>query len=157
MPTQVEVGAHLGISVTSVKEYLSRWGLKASESTLDDLRRRYIEHLRGVAAQHESSSGESLNDVRIERERTEGELKKIELARELGLLAPIDELISGMAKLGGGIRDDVMTSASRIIEGIESRYDIELDGDLVNEPLRNALIGIASRVEQHSEDMGGSS
>lgn len=86
LPTQPEIAAHLDISDRRLRELLTEWGIDHKQTTLAELRVRYIRKLREEAAGRSSQDPDGLDLVQeraaLAREMRMGHEIKNEVARK---------------------------------------------------------------------------
>lgn len=156
-PTQVEIAEHLDLSERRVRDVLRELGIDHRDSSLDEVRVKYIRVMREKAAGRGSDNNGQLVESRIEesREKTLAlRLDRLERQGEIIVAAQAAESIVGFA---AGLEPVFDSVAADIIEHIESKHQITLDDDLVSKPIRVAIGNLASRARKLGEDMAASS
>lgn len=154
-PTQTEIAEHLDMTDRSVRDIAKKLGIVTQECTLSEFRIAYIRHMRGVASGHQSSDGKSLTDVRLKEAEGNSILTWMTVGERSKTLVLFEDVEAALSELSGGLSDQVMSAGDRIVEAVESRYNIEIDENLINEPLRAALGSIRTSASELVESISG--
>lgn len=154
MPTQREIAEHLGISQQAVSQQMAPLGIDYRNETLDTIRLRYLDHLRGVAAGHRSADGIDLARERALTERVDRQLKELALAEKLGQLVNLQQLEPELERMVVAFRTELLARDDKLKEEIAALYGVDVDLAILNEHTRNALSQLA-RYEPGGVGAGG--
>lgn len=150
MPTQTAIAEHLGISQPAVSGQMSRLEIDWRAATLDEIRLAYIKHLRAVAAGHSSETGVDLAAERAMTERVTRQIKLLELAEKRGELVNVAQLEAGYQRMVDAFREAMLSLPDRVARDIKALHGIDVDVELINEHVWNAL----SELARHEPDGG---
>jgi hypothetical protein len=131
--TQAEIAAHLDIDQSAVSRMLSKLGLDVQTSGLDIIRKKYISHLREIAAGHVSPDGDSLVAERVLTERVDRELKQLTLMEKKGLLVNAEQLEHEFTQMVASFRTDLLSRDDQLKTSIDTLYGIDLDVTILND------------------------
>lgn len=143
MPTQREIADHLGISQQAVSAQMAPLGIDWRNSSIDEVRIRYLDHLRGVAAGHRSADGIDLARERALTERVDRQLKELNLAEKLGQLVNLQQLEPELERMFVAFRTELLARDDKLKEEIAALYGVDVDLAILNEHTRNALSQLA--------------
>lgn len=143
MPTQREIAEHLGVSQQAVSQQMAPLGIDWRNETLDTIRLRYLDHLRGVAAGHRSADGIDLARERALTERVDRQLKELALAEKLGQLVNLQQLEPELERMVVAFRTELLSRDDKLKEEIAALYGVDVDLAILNEHTRNALSQLA--------------
>ena len=144
-----EFGALVGIEKQAVHKLRGK-GVLSDEATLARWLLEYCDNLRRQAAGRGGDAQGELTRARIEESRENTRLKQLERLTKEGSLVEADQVAPVMEGWADQVRQDVTGCGGEIIEGIESRYSIELDSELVHGPLRDTL----GRARERAQELG---
>lgn len=134
--TQKEVAAHLGLSARRARDVLSALGVDHRSHSLDQIRIAYIEDLREKAA---GRNDEDLGEARRLDTMASAHLKTIDIFEKHKKVVWAEHVGPLVDALIDAIQSNVMTAATKIVSGLESQYDIQIDDELITSSLRAAL------------------
>lgn len=149
MPTQAQIAEHLGLDQSAVSRHLGKLQIDWRSASIDEIRLTYIEHLRGVASGNRSESGIDLVAERAQTERITRELKLLELAEKRNQLVNAAQLEAAYGQLVDAFRAELLALPDKIVDDIRTLHGIDVDVELVNEYVINAL------AELSGHDAGG--
>ena len=141
--SQAEFGEIVGISQPAVSGHVAKGALSANGTLLEWLR-EYCDQLRHEAAGHKSSDGSDLTRERVLTERVDRELKLLTLQEKIGRLVPVDEVGPQMIAMVVAARTELQTMADKICSDIRTLHEIEIDPELVNGHVDDALTHLAA-------------
>lgn len=144
MPTQQQIADHLGMNQSEVSRHMATLGIDWKVVGLDEIRLRYIAHLRGVAAGHRSVDGIDLARERAMTEQVDRELKLLTLAEKKGQLVNVAELEPALARQYMAFKSELEACADKLKEEIDELYVIDVDLDLISTHLREALVHLSA-------------
>ena len=142
---QTQFARMAGISQPAVHQLLSKGVLEQGQTYAEWLG-AYLENLRTQAAGREQD--ERLVTERIRQSRADANLKDLEYFERLGKVVWVDDVAEQLDRLVNAVQLGISSATGLIIEGIESRYSITLDDELVHAPLRAALASVAGELEK---------
>lgn len=96
-PSQAEIAAHLGVSDRLVRELLTKWDLDHKQSTMSEIRLRYIDGLREVAAGRATNGEVELATERAllaREQRIKIEMQNAVTRKELAPAALLTDILS---------------------------------------------------------------
>lgn len=133
MPTQQQIADHLDLERSTVARLLDKLGMKASDTTLDEVRVGYIRQLRSNAAGHKSDDGLDLVRERVLTERVDRELKQLQVAEKRGMLINVEQLEPELMHMVGAFRAELLARDDKLASELSTLYGIEIDVNLINE------------------------
>jgi len=139
----------LGMSQQAVSK-LKANGIIRDGGTFSEWLTAYVERLRSEAAGREQD--ERLSAARIRQTEMDANLKELEYLRECEKIIYREDLQPALDALVSAIQFNVLAAQDRIIEGIESKYSVQLDDESVSGPLRNALSAVAESAREFVGD-----
>lgn len=149
MPTQAQVAEHLGLDQSAVSRHLGKLQLDWRDASMDEIRLAYIDHLRGIASGNRSENGIDLVHERAMTERITRELKLLELAEKRNQLVNTTQLETAYGQMVDAFRAELLALPDKIIDDIRTLYGIDIEVELINEYVINAL------AELSGHDPGG--
>lgn len=142
---QTEFAMFVGITQPAVAQLVKK-GVLTKGQTYGEWFEIYITKIRDEAGGR--NQDERLINARIRESEMNGNLKELDFLANLNKVIWVEDLEPLMSEFISAIGFQIRSAEDRIIEGIESRYDIELDDDIIREPIRAALTSIASSAQQ---------
>jgi hypothetical protein len=143
MPTQQEIADHLGISQQAVSAQMEPLGIDWRNETMERIRLRYLEHLRGVAGGYRSADGMDLARERALTEQVDRELKQLTLAEKKGQLVNVAQLEPELVRMVVAFRTELLARDDKLKAEIDAVYGIDVDIAFLQEHTRNALAQLA--------------
>lgn len=154
--SQTELAERMDISDRRLRDLLKDFGLDHRRDAATDIIIAYIRKLREEAA---GRSDKELAAVRARETMASAQLKELDLAEKIGRVVYVDDIAPAMAQLVAGFQSQIMNAGNKILQSLESIGDIEINDEIVNDPLRSALGHIASSAAQFgqadSDEPGG--
>lgn len=141
--TQADVAEHLDLDQSAVSRLLQKLGVSLQTSALDDIRKKYIAHLREVAAGHVTPDGESLVAERVITERVDRELKTLTLLEKRGQLVNVAQLEQELSQMVGAFRVDLLARDDQLKTTLDTLYGIDLDLTILNDHTHATLQQLA--------------
>ncbi|WP_338847914.1 MarR family transcriptional regulator [Massilia sp. W12] len=132
MPTQVEVAEHLFMAQKTASEFLNAAGIDWREMPLNEIRRIYIERLRGQASGH-STAGADLVMERVQTERLTRELRMLELAEKRAQLINVSELEPELIQMFSGFKAELLALPAKLKAALDALHGIDIDIQYLNE------------------------
>lgn len=142
---QTEFAMFVGITQPAVAQMVKKGTLEKGQ-TYGEWFDAYITKIRDEAGGR--NQDDRLINARIRESEMNGNLKELDYLANLKKVIWVEDLEPLMSEFISAIGFQVRSAEDRIIEGIESRYDIELDDDIIREPVRAALTSIAGSSRQ---------
>lgn len=139
MPTQREIADHLFLAQQNVSEMLRKLSIDWRLATMDEIRRAYIDQLRAQAAGHRSESGDDLVRERVLSERVNREIQLLTLEEKRGTLVNVEQLRPMYSQMITAFRVELLSLPDKLKGELDALYGIEVDPELINGPIRNAL------------------
>jgi hypothetical protein len=143
MPTQQEIATHLGMSQQAVSAQMEPLGIDWRNETMERIRLRYLEHLRGVAGGYRSADGMDLARERALTEQVDRELKQLTLAEKKGQLVNVAQLEPELVRMVVAFRTELLARDDKLKAEIDAVYGIDVDIAFLQEHTRNALAQLA--------------
>lgn len=143
MPTQQQIADHLDINQSEVSRHMERLEINWKTASLDEIRVRYLRHLRGQVSGHMSNDGLDLVKERVLTERVDRELKQLMVAEKKGLLVNVDQLEPELMNMVGAFRSELLARDDKLKSELDALYGIDLDLSLLNEHTNSALSQLA--------------
>lgn len=141
--TQADVAEHLDLDQSAVSRLLQKLGLSLQTSALDEIRKKYIAHLRDMAAGHVTPTGDSLVAERVMTERVDRELKLLTLMEKRGQLVNLTQLEQELSQMIGAFRVDLLARDDQLKTTLDTLYGIDLDLTILNDHTRATLQQLA--------------
>jgi hypothetical protein len=141
--TQTEIASHLDLSQAEVSKFLHSAGIDWKESSLDDIRVRYIRRLRGNAAGHKTDDGADLVHERVLTERVDRELKLYTLAEKKKSLVNVEQLEAELQQMVGAFKVELLGRDDKLKAELDTAHGIDVDVGLLNEHTYAALSHLA--------------
>jgi hypothetical protein len=116
-------------------------GVDHRKNTIDEIRLAYIEDLREKAAGRNDAD---LGEARRQDTLASAHLKLIDIYEKHGQVIWAPQLIPLLDGLMEAVQSNIMTAATKIISGLESKHDIKIDDELILSSLRSALRNVES-------------
>lgn len=134
---QSEFASIVGVSRQAIQKKSSEIGLVDGQPFRVWIK-LYCEHLRESASGRGADNSASLTQQRIQ----ESEQKTLSLAiansQSLGSLCPTDDVVMAFNELGQTIPVSINNAGEKILETLASKLELDIDDELVYEPLRSA-------------------
>lgn len=125
MINQLAVSEHLFLSQGAVSQLVSRAIIDLNTCSLDEVRRRYLEHLRSVA------SGRGSSELQAERlALTKARRLQVDLANEQELGNLVDAEATRRAIVGAAVH--IRSALERIPDKLSARVAAECDAAAIN-------------------------
>jgi|SRR5450830_1642801 len=143
MATQQQIADHLFISQQQVSRLMLKLGIDWDKSSMDEIRKEYIDNLRAQASGHKSDDGLDLIKERVLTERVERELKEMMVAEKKGLLINVSQLEPELMQMVGAFRSELLSRDDKLKSEIDALYGINIDLNLLNDHTNAALSQLA--------------
>lgn len=137
--TQQEVAEHLDLDQSAVSRLLQKLDLNLQTSALAEIRKKYISHLRSMAAGHVTPDGESLVAERVMTERVDRELKMLTLLEKRGQLVNVQQLEHELSQMIVAFRVDLLSRDDKLKSELDTLYGIDIDIGILNDHTRASL------------------
>lgn len=121
--TQADVGKHLDMSQQSAGEMLARLNIDLTAG-LDEIRTRYIRHLRGIAAGH---GGDAMRQERLLLTTVRRRKAELDLRTRCGELVEADRVRLGVAACAAQAR----SALERLPDMVAPRLAVESDESVI--------------------------
>ncbi|MES9830511.1 MAG: hypothetical protein ABW201_19835 [Candidatus Thiodiazotropha sp.] len=138
--TQSGFGVLVGISQQAVSKLATKKVVPKTGSYREWLL-AYAAALRATAGGREEEA--RLTAARIREASASAALKELNFHRQAENLIEVAALEPLLISWAARARSAVQAAEAKIIEGLESKHGLELDGELISGPLRSALKTIA--------------
>lgn len=119
-PAQAEIAAHLGVSDRLVRELLTKWGVEHKQLSLSEIRLRYINGLREVAAGRATNGDVELATERALLARAQREKVEMDNAERRRLLVKAEDIEPALQAAFTLAREawcDAVPRVSRLVVG----------------------------------------
>lgn len=164
MPTQAVIADHLDLSQPAVSEVMSKLAIDWQAESLDQIRVRYIRHLRDLAAGRGGEAQLVLAQQRARESSLKGDMLELQIARESGLLVVASDFEQAMVAGIAAARSELLTLADKVVAEIKAIHGIDVDSDLIDTHVYAALNRLAEQdpldathdSAQSNADLGGS-
>lgn len=113
----------------------------------------YVNSLREEAAGRNYSSESEANSLKLRKLQGEVTALEISNARELGTLVLAQDGAAIVESLGKKFTSEIQTAQMQIINGIQSKYDIELDENVITSPMQSAARSCESHAGKLVDDI----
>lgn len=156
MPTQQEIAEHLDIDQAAVSRHMERLDIDWRNSSMTEIRLRYLQNLRAQAAGHRSADGLDLTHERAMTERIDRQLKELTLAEKRQQLVNVAQLEADLQAMVVAFRSELLARDDKLKDDLDALYGIEVDRTIIEEYTRAALEHLA-RYDIGGEGADGSS
>ena len=137
----------VGVSKQAIQKHAKKIGLRAGLSYREWLK-VYCAHIREEAAGRGGDKHGELTLQRIEESRQKTLSMQLDNMKELKQLCMTEDVAVAFRKFGSKISSSFDNVGAKIIESIDSKYDITVDEQLVYEPLNAARDSIANTAKE---------
>lgn len=154
--TQAAFGRLFGVSQQAVAKAVEKGVLRMGD-TLGQWIIQYAAHLREIAAGRGGEDQYDLTKQKARQAEADANLKELEYWTRLERFVSVDELEPLLASWAATARSEVENAVERIVNGVESRYGIEIEREIIDAPLNAAFDAIAAYpgVATSGDDKGG--
>ncbi|VUD48477.1 hypothetical protein TDB9533_01241 [Thalassocella blandensis] len=152
--THAALGRLVGVSKQAIQKKADEIGLTPG-ATLREWLLVYCEHQRNVASGRGGDSQSNLTEQRYKESQQKTMQLQLANMQALGHLCLTVDVIDCFRVMGQGIPRNLTNAGDRIIEAINSQYDIKLDDELILKPLRIAADRIAADAKELGERFRG--
>lgn len=152
--TQTGFAELLKVSQQSISKQYKK-GVLHSGGTYHEWLLQYTEHLRNEAAGRGGDSQQLLTLARIEESREKTAAMRLSRLKDSETILDKEDTLQLLTGLATQIRTHMYSAEDEIVDDLISQYKIELDEDVIRNPIRSALGHIAKDVRQSAERIGG--
>ncbi|ODC01189.1 hypothetical protein A3197_01515 [Candidatus Thiodiazotropha endoloripes] len=138
--TQSGFGVLVGISQQAVSKLVTK-GLIPKTGSYREWLLAYTKALRATASGREEEA--RLTSARIREADASAALKELNFHKQAESLVEVAAIEPLLISWAARSRSAVQAAEAKIIEGLESKHGLNIDGDLISGPLRSALKTIA--------------
>lgn len=151
MATQNAIADHLDMSVTRLKEVLSKI-VVADPTDINAVRVAYINHLRNTAAGRGGDDHqERLAKARSRESELKGDKLEMEMAKESGLLVPADEVEKEWTALITAARAELTSMAAKLRADLKEKFNIDVPAEFVEQYVNASLEHLANSSQEDTE------
>lgn len=151
-PTQVEIAKHLSMSERNLRDVLRRLSLDHRTSTLDEIREEYLRDIRETAAGRGGDEQQSLTKARTEESEIKAAKLRVEFHREIGSVIYTKDAASVISLWCRQANIDYTQGFNKLVSEIQSRYNLKVDNEMVDEIVKPTT----ERIKSHAEKLGES-
>ncbi len=155
-PTQVEVANHLDMSERNARDVLKMLGIDWTASSLADIRTAYIRDLRDKAAGRGGDQQSELTKARTDESVVKAALGRLQYHEKLGALVPLEDVERPLMDWAGYTAQQVTVGFDDLKSQIETKYQIEIDTEMVNRVVGSTTTRIQGYAKHISQDIVGS-
>ena len=141
--TQTKFADLVGVTQQAISKQLDKGILQAGQ-TYKTWLKSYCEHLRETAAGRGGSHQENSALANIREKTASAQLKELDFHEKTKALVPVNEIEPMLANWAVLARSEVTNAVSKITTNLESKHNIEIEQDLVDEQLGAAFAAIAN-------------
>jgi len=156
-PTQVEIAMHLDMSERNVRDVLAGIGDKThragdwwKQSTIDEIQLLYIRDLREKAAGRGGESQSELARARTDESLMKAAKLRLEYQREINLVVSAEDAAEVIIEWARQANMDYTQGINKLVSGIQNKYSIKVDSELVEE----IVCPTTDRIKGHAEKLG---
>ncbi len=149
MLTQATIAEHLDLSVRRVRMMLQDLDIDHQQSTLAEIRVRYIQDLREKAA---GRGGNAYMAAKQREAELKGDKLEIEKFERLKLLVPIAELEPILESWAVTSRSEIQNTVEKLIASIQSEHNLDIDKQLIDDALQTAFNALRDYPHRHVGD-----
>jgi hypothetical protein len=147
---QTSFAALVGVSKQAIQKHAGRIGLKRGGTHAEWLK-VYCDHLRAEAGRQGGESQADLTRQRILESEQKTLAMSLDNMEKLRALIAVDSVGEIFGELTSAVHVNFNSAAENILGGLESKYSIKIDDELVYGPLRAATERIAGTARKLSE------
>lgn len=147
MPTQQEIAADLGLTQGAVSNALNALGLLKREweaMSLTEARQLLVRHYSEVAAGRGGSDQYQLTKERARESKLKGDLLELQIKEKAGTLIPAADVEREWQALIVATRSELLVLPDKIANAIKTLYGIDVDPNLIEGHVHEALQHLAS-------------
>lgn len=148
--TQAGFANLVGTTQPAIQTMVAR-GILTRSGTYGEWLTEYCARLRSEASGRAADNSGELTQARIEESRENTLSKRQERLTKAGVLVIADDVAQVVEHMAQSTKSSFLNAGDRIVESITSKYEIELDSELVYDPLRNALGRVADATREFIE------
>jgi len=148
-------GRLVGLSQPAIKSHIDK-GVLVDNGTLLDWLRQLLTHYREQAAGRSGDDQMNLSRARIREAEANAQLKELQFFKEVGALVPLESIEPTLEQWAVVARSEIGYAVDKIITGIHSQHNIEVDQGLIDAALQNAFNAI-SDYPKNLVEVGGES
>jgi hypothetical protein len=148
--TQAGFATIVGTTQPAIQTMVAR-GILTRSGTYGEWLNEYCARLRSEASGRAADNSGELTQARIEESRENTLSKRQERLTKAGVLVIADDVAQVIEHQAQFIKSNFLNAGDRIVESIASKYEIDLDSELVYEPLRNSLGHLADTTREFVE------
>ena len=157
MVNQSAVANHLFLSQAAVSQLVSRLGLDLASLTLDEVRKRYLEHLRAVASGRDGSS--DISAERLALTRAKRVAAEVANRREAGTLCYAADVRRALTTISARMRQALERIPDRVAPRLAAENDASAVYGLLSAEIEATLIDFAAELRRYAssqaENAGG--
>lgn len=131
-------------------------GVISEDQTALQALHSYIERLREEAAGRAADNSQTLTEVRIEESKEKTLSMKQKRLTDARSLVFVEDISVVLTDFGSQIPQRLSEAIYKIVEEIQTRYEIEIDDDLIDKHRDSALSDIAASARESIERVYGS-
>lgn len=151
--TQIELAAHIGLETDrSVRDICTRLGLDSKTISQRDFRLAYIKDQRETAAGRGGDQQVTLAKARTEESTVKTAKMRLEFLRELGVVISAEDAADVITAWCRQANQDYTQGVTKLVSEIQSRYDITVD----NEMVEDIVCPTTDRIKSHAEKLSRS-
>lgn len=152
MPLQRDIAKHLDLSERKVRDILVNLDMDHRTSSMDEIRLAYIRDLREKAGGRGGDDQGALTRARTRQAIADADMKNLQYHRELKTLVAIDEVEPVLKNWAKNARSEVQYAIEKMIAGIQSRHNIEVEQDVIDDAINPAFRAIGRYPQKSSFD-----
>lgn len=152
--TQVGFAGLVGVSRQAIQKRCEKGDLKKGLSYAEWLK-VYCELLREEAAGRGGEAAGELTTARIEESREKTLAMKYDRLEREGALLIAEDVSRILSEVFGTVRSQVSNAESKVLEGLRSQHQLDVDDEFIRAPFRLALESAAKRAAELGQDIIG--
>ena len=152
MATLKSIATHLDMSERNLRDVLTKIKLDHRKASLTDIRIGYIRHMRDQAAGRGGDEQQSLTKARTEESEIKAAKLRVEFHREIGSVIYTKDAASVISLWCRQANIDYTQGFHKLVSEIQSRYNLKVDNEMVDEIVRPTT----ERIKSHAEKLGES-
>lgn len=150
MPTQTEIARHLDLSERRVRDVLAALGVDHQAASMDEIRVAYLRDLRDKAGGRGGEDQKALTRARTMEATASAELKILMVKEKSGQVVLTEEVEPMFFSLVTAARTELLSLPGKLVGEIKALYDVEVDVELIEEKIHDALRHLASGLPENA-------
>ena len=152
--TQVGFAGLVGVSRQAIQKQCEKKVLRMGQ-TYEQWLKVYCQHLREEAAGRGGDAAQDLTTARIAESQEKTLAMRYDRLEREGELLIAEDVSRILSEVFGTVRSQVSNAESKVLEGLRSQHQLDVDDEFIRAPFRLALESAAKRAAELGQDIIG--